>query len=84
MYNITKGSRVNTCYGKGEVIGFESFDSKGNTVILDSIGTCFDRLQRVQVRLDNPEKWISLLQIDPRDKNIRRDPFFCLYEIEAV
>ena len=82
MYNITKGSRVNTCYGKGEVIGFESFDSKGNTVILDSIGTCFDRLQRVQVRLDNPENWI--LHIDPRDKNIRRDPFFCLYEIEVI
>ena len=82
MYNITKGSRANTCYGKGEVIGFESFDSKGNTVILDSIGTCFDRLQRVQVRLDNPENWS--LHIDPRDKNIRRDPFFCLYEIEVI
>ena len=82
MYNITKGSHVNTCYGKGEVIGFESFDSKGNTVILNSIGTCFDRLQRVQVKLDNPENWI--LYIDPQDKNIKLDPFFCLYEVEAV
>ena len=82
MYKITKGSLVNTCYGKGKVIGFESFDSKGNTVMLDSIGTLSDRLQRVQVRLDNPENWI--LHIDSRDKNIKRDPFFCLYEIEVI
>ena len=83
MYNITKGSRVNTCYGKGEVICFEDFDQKGNTLLVDYPREN-DRLQRVQVRLDNPERWLLLLQIDPRDKNIRRDPFFCLYEIEAV
>ena len=66
------GTRVQTKFGPGTILGWEWFDAKGKSQLLSETYQGY----RGSVQLDNPENWIG--------RDVTPNPYFVYEELAQI